>query len=86
MEKPSQQTIAAKVGELVAEQLHIDAGTVTGSATLTSLGADSLDVVELIMRFEDEFDVEIDDEAAERLHTVQDVVSYLHELVQKRTS
>jgi acyl carrier protein len=75
--------IASRVKSMVAEQLHIAPDTITDDATLEKLGADSLDIVELIMRFEDEFDVEIHDEDAEKLHTVRDVVTYLDNLTKK---
>lgn len=67
-----------RIKQLIAEQLHIDVVTVTNDATLSQLGADSLDVVELIIRFEDEFSLEIDDAAAEKLHTVGDVINYIN--------
>jgi acyl carrier protein len=79
-----EKSCAERVRTLIAEQLHIKAEEIKPEATLESLGADSLDVVELIMRFEDEFSIEIDDAAAEKLHTYGDVVKYLDEAIAKR--
>ena len=67
-----------KVRDIVVEQLGSDADEVTLESTfIDDLGADSLDIVELIMAFEEEFNVEIPDEAAEKIKTVQDVVNYI---------
>lgn len=70
--------ILAKIREVVAEKLDVDKDEVTESAHFVDdLGADSLDVVELIMGLEDEFDLEISDEKAEELETVGDAVAYI---------
>ena len=67
-----------KVRDIVVEQLGSEADEVTLESTfIDDLGADSLDIVELIMAFEEEFNVEIPDEAAEKIKTVQDVVNYI---------
>ena len=67
-----------KVRDIVVEQLGVDAGDVAVESTfIDDLGADSLDIVELIMAFEEEFGTEIPDEAAEKMKTVQDVVTYI---------
>ena len=67
-----------KVKEIVADELSVDAGIVTPQARFVEdLGADSLDVVELVMRFEEEFEIEIPDEDAEKITTVGEVVSYI---------
>ena len=64
--------------DIVVEQLGSEADEVTLESTfIDDLGADSLDIVELIMAFEEEFNVEIPDEAAEKIKTVQDVVNYI---------
>ncbi len=69
-----------KVREIVADQLSVEAGIVTPQARFVEdLGADSLDVVELVMRFEEEFEVEIPDEDAEKLSTVGAAVEYIDE-------
>ena len=67
-----------KVRDIVVEQLGSEADEVTLESTfIDDLGADSLDIVELIMAFEEGFNVEIPDEAAEKIKTVQDVVNYI---------
>ena len=67
-----------KMKEMLAEQLNCEASTITPETSFKDdLGADSLDIVELIMAFEEEFGIEIPDEAAEKIKTVQDVVSYI---------
>ena len=67
-----------KVRDIVVEQLGSEADEVTLESTfIDDLGADSLDIAELIMAFEEEFNVEIPDEAAEKIKTVQDVVNYI---------
>ncbi|MBQ2011030.1 MAG: acyl carrier protein [Anaerovibrio sp.] len=67
-----------KVRDIVVDQLGVEADEVSIESTfIDDLGADSLDIVELIMAFEEEFGIEIPDEAAEKIKTVQDVVSYI---------
>ena len=67
-----------KVRDIVVEQLGVEADEVSIDSTfIDDLGADSLDIVELIMAFEEEFNIEIQDEAAEKIKTVQDVVTYI---------
>lgn len=69
---------ADKVKEIVADELSVDPPIVTPQARFVEdLGADSLDVVELVMRFEEEFEIEIPDEDAEKIVTVGDAVSYI---------
>ena len=69
-----------KIKEIVVEQLGVDADQVTPEANFVDdLGADSLDTVELIMAFEEEFDIEIPDIDAEKIKTVQDVMDYIEE-------
>ena len=70
--------VGAKVKEIIAEQLNQDASGIDNSAHFVNdLGADSLDVVELVMAFEEAFDLEIPDEDAEKMQTVQDAISYV---------
>ena len=70
--------VADKVKEIVADELSVDAGIVTPQARFVEdLGADSLDVVELVMRFEEEFEIEIPDEDAEKITTVSQAISYI---------
>ncbi|MFA6709191.1 MAG: acyl carrier protein [Fusobacterium sp.] len=67
-----------KIREIVVEQLGVDADQITVDANfIDDLGADSLDTVELIMAFEEEFDIEIPDTAAEKIKTVKDVIDYI---------
>ena len=67
-----------KIKEIVVEQLGVEMDQVTlESSFVEDLGADSLDTVELIMAFEEEFDVEIPDADAEKIKTVKDVVTYI---------
>ena len=72
--------IAGKVKAIIVDKLGVDESEVTNEASFTNdLGADSLDIVELVMGFESEFDISIPDEDAEKLRTVQDVLNYLKE-------
>jgi len=72
--------IEEKVKQIVVEQLGVDADQVTEDAAfMDDLGADSLDTVELVMALEEEFDVEISDEDAEKIQTVKDAISYVKE-------
>lgn len=67
-----------KVRDIVVDQLGVEPDEVAIESTfIDDLDADSLDIVELIMAFEEEFGIEIPDEAAEKIKTVQDVVSYI---------
>lgn len=67
-----------KVKSIVADQLDVEEEKVTAEASITEdLGADSLDVVDLVMSIEEEFDIEIPDEAVEGIKTVGDIVSYI---------
>ena len=67
-----------KVKAIVVEQLGVDEAEVTIDSTfIDDLGADSLDIVELIMAFEEEFNVEIPDDVAEKIKTVKDTVEYI---------
>ena len=70
--------VLERVKKVVVEQLSVDESSVTPEASFTAdLGADSLDTVELVMAFEEEFDCEIPDEDAEKIATVQDAVNYI---------
>jgi acyl carrier protein len=73
-------SIDERVKQIVAEQLGVDDEKVTNEASfMDDLGADSLDTVELVMALEEEFDIEISDEDAEKIQTVQDAVDYISE-------
>jgi acyl carrier protein len=74
----TQEEIFEKVKGIVAENLSVEVSEVTPQANFANdLSADSLDVVELVMALEEEFDIEIPDEAAEGIKTVQDAVDYI---------
>lgn len=76
----SKEATFEKVREIVAEQLSVDAAEVTEKSNFQNdLGADSLDTVELVMALEEAFDIEIPDEAAEKITTVGDAVTYILE-------
>jgi acyl carrier protein len=71
-------SVADKVKSIIVEQLGVDAEEVTMDASFTDdLGADSLDIVELVMAFEEEFGIEIPDEEAEKIGRVKEAVSYI---------
>lgn len=70
-----------KVKAIMADKLSISEDEITMDSTFEDLGADSLDIVELVMALEEEFDIEISDEQAESAKKVGDVVSYLKTLV-----
>jgi acyl carrier protein len=73
-----QKEIAEKVKLIISEQLGVEEAEVTPSASFTDdLGADSLDQVELVMALEENFDIEIPDDAAEKIRTVQDAIEYI---------
>ena len=71
---------ADRVKKIVVEHLGVEADKVTQDASfIDDLGADSLDIVELVMAFEEEFDIEIPDDAAEHIQTVGDAVKFITE-------
>ena len=70
--------VEGKVKTIIADQLGVESDEVTPEASFTDdLGADSLDIVELVMAFEEEFDIEIPDEDAESMRTLGDVEKYV---------
>ncbi|MCK4502346.1 MAG: acyl carrier protein [Desulfuromonadales bacterium] len=72
-------SIEERVKQIVAEQLGVDEEQVTDNAAfMDDLGADSLDTVELVMALEEEFDVEISDDDAEKIQTVKNAVDYIN--------
>jgi acyl carrier protein len=74
----SASEITERVKAIIVEQLGVSASEVTSEASfIEDLGADSLDIVELIMALEEEYDMEIPDEDAEKIRTVNDVVTYI---------
>lgn len=71
-----------KIYGIIAEQLGMDVSEITEDASFVdNLGADSLDLVEMIMAFEEEFNVEISDDAADKIKTVGDALEYVKELM-----
>jgi acyl carrier protein len=74
----SDKSIEDRVKDIIVDQLGVNADQVTLAAKfIEDLGADSLDTVELVMAFEEEFEIEVPDEEAEKLQSVGDVVSYI---------
>ena len=72
--------IYEKIKKIIADNLEIDEDSITMDSVVTDdLGADSLDIVDLVMSFEDEFGVEIPDDAVENIKTVGDIVKYIEE-------
>ncbi len=72
------QEIEQKVKEIIVEQLGVKTSDVSADASFVDdLGADSLDTVELVMKFEEDFDIEIPDEDAEQIQTVRDAINYI---------
>ena len=72
-------SVEEKVKEIIVDQLGVDENLVAASASfIEDLGADSLDTVELVMALEEEFDVEIPDEEAEKISKVQDAIDYIN--------
>ncbi|CAI2718258.1 acyl carrier protein [Nitrospina watsonii] len=72
-------SVEQKVKEIIVEQLNVDENQVNGPASfIDDLGADSLDTVELVMAFEEAFDIEIPDEEAEKIATVQNAIDYIN--------
>lgn len=71
--------VAERVKKVVVEHLGVDDDKVTdGASFIDDLGADSLDTVELVMAFEEEFDIEIPDDAAEKILTVKDAIDFIN--------
>ena len=72
-------SVEERVKQIIVEQLGVDEGEVTANASFVDdLGADSLDTVELVMAFEEAFDIEIPDEKAEKIRTVKDAIEYIN--------
>ncbi len=79
--------ISDKIKAIICDQLMVDAEEVTDeSSFVEDLGADSLDTVELIMEFEDEFGIEISDEQAEQISTVGEAIAYLEKLLAEKAA
>ena len=77
----SDNSIEEKVRSIIVDQLGVESDKVTADAKfIKDLGADSLDTVELVMAFEENFDIEVPDEEAEKLQSVADVVAYIEKV------
>ncbi|HYP14170.1 MAG TPA: acyl carrier protein [Bryobacteraceae bacterium] len=77
-------SVEQKVKQIIVEQLGVDEGQVDATASFVDdLGADSLDIVELVMAFEEAFDIDIPDEDAEKITTVKDAVAYIESKAKK---
>ncbi len=77
--------IEAKIKEIIVEQLNVDESEVTPDASfIDDLGADSLDIVELVMAIEEAFDIEIPDEDAEKIRTVKDAIEYVKKKLEEK--
>ena len=76
--------LATKVRSIIAQILRVSKETITDQVTLEDLGADSLNRVEFVMELEESFGVEIDDEEAEKLNTVEQTVNYLTQLLKEK--
>nr|YP_010986162.1 acyl carrier protein [Polyopes affinis]WOL37080.1 acyl carrier protein [Polyopes affinis] len=82
--KESTESIFERVREIVAQQLGVDKKLVTKNANFANdLGADSLDTVELVMAIEDEFSIEISDEDAEKIATLDQAITFIKNVVSK---
>ena len=78
-------SVAEKVKSIIVEQLGVEADEVTPTASFTDdLGADSLDIVELVMAFEEEFGIEIPDEDAEKITRVREAIEYIESHSKKK--
>ena len=78
-------SVDLKVKQIIVEQLGVDEGQVDGSASFVDdLGADSLDIVELVMAFEEAFELDIPDEDAEKIGTVKDAIEYIEAKMAKK--
>jgi acyl carrier protein len=79
--------LAERVKAIIADQLMVEVSEINDeSSFVEDLGADSLDTVELIMEFEDEFGIEVSDEDAEKISTVGDAIAYLEKLVGEKNA
>jgi acyl carrier protein len=77
-------SVEERVKQIIIEQLGVDEGEVTPTASFVDdLGADSLDIVELVMAFEEAFGIEIPDEDAEKITTVKDAIAYIEKHAKK---
>ena len=79
------EEVRKEVVDIIVEQLNVDRNSVTSTANFTAdLGADSLDTVELVMKFEKEYDITIDEDEAQQIQTVDDAVKHVYEALQQK--
>lgn len=76
------EKVFIKIVPIIAERLNIEKQRITLTSTLDDLGADSLDLFEIILDLEDTFSIEINDETAEKLTNIEDVVNYVYDISQ----
>ena len=82
LKKEFNKMVFEKIKKIISEQLEVDQSIITDGASITGdLGADSLDLVDLAMSIEDEFDIELSDDALEKIKTVSDLVSYIEDRI-----
>jgi acyl carrier protein len=80
----AEMSVEERVKQIIIEELGVDESEVTLNASFTDdLGADSLDIVELVMRFEEDFEIEIPDEDAEKISNVRDAINYIQNHIAK---
>lgn len=84
MAEIQRQEIKNRVVKVVADILHTDANKIEQARSFEQLGADSLDMVEIVMRLEEEFSIEINDEDAQQLSSLDHVVDYINQLLHKK--
>lgn len=82
MRNNSSNFILKRVKSVIVEQLDIDKDLVTDEATFKELGADSLDAVEIAMKLEEEFEIEISDEDAKQINSVSEAVTYIERVLE----
>lgn len=78
------QQIFSNIAKIVSDQMNIQEDTISESSRLDMLGVDSLDRVEIIMKLEEELNVQIDDQKASDIQTIKDVVDYVNEIINKK--
>jgi acyl carrier protein len=82
IKKEYKKMVFEKIKKIISEQLEVDQSIITDGASITGdLGADSLDLVDLAMSIEDEFDIELSDDALEKIKTVSDLVAYIEDRI-----
>lgn len=78
------EELVEKIKQDIAQQLRIDKSSITDTSTLDTLGADSVDRVHIVMKLEEDFDIEINDDDADKFSTIHDIVNYVDRLTLKQ--